>query len=633
MKKFLCALLMVLLLTACGGTQPTNSETVSQPEDVSVESSSQMEEELTLTLTDYNMPWAGNFELSPQRAQLFKQQIEKMSPHEIEEYLKDSSDLADMTVKVSDIQQIDNINISFNTTFTNSLGASCTVPMGARIVYYMDNTGEQIHWAGKTFFGDKRNCSGGQLVINRHNNVLYKDVLAYDSTTMEQVGNNIHLSVYNDNYVLDVVKGKDGYAFIYADDGMEGFGFVSDSGKLTSYPMDGFDAHTNILVKNYYPERSKHSMNLYPYMDGWLTWLDDGNYLLYRGKWDDMGSYLYSFKDKQAYFVSETLKTETKGSCSVQILVAQEYERIGDRENCVIAIRKENGSVNKIAVISGESGDIFDDLSGDVSVNTDRLPSSITYTNENMAQSLTVNIDKETAIVQHQIEKLKLYEEFAKSKDGNYSLWAGGGYGGGDISYGQIVLKNNHTGQMKYIDTIGGMYGGSEYAGFFSNGDIYTIALDEFKVFTTDINQQGPVFEMSKNFPLGSGLAEDMGFRHLLAARRDPNDHSWVVLYNESGPYCKEASDYYMEGSLGDNFYKSTYKVGILDPQGRLTKVYDTGEYVMTYSFRTVEMYMAADNVIRFSVLFKGVSPQLEGEINLKTGEYTCISGGYNERK
>ena len=61
-----------------------------------------------------------------------------------------------------------------------------------------------------------------------------------------------------------------------------------------------------------------------------------------------------------------------------------------------------------------------------------------------------------------------------------------------------------------------------------------------------------------------------------------------------------------------------------------MTKVYDTGEYVMTYSFRTVEMYMAQDNVIRFSVLFKGYDPQLEGEINLTTGEYINISGGYN---
>ena len=186
---------------------------------------------------------------------------------------------------------------------------------------------------------------------------------------------------------------------------------------------------------------------------------------------------------------------------------------------------------------------------------------------------------KVSSTISKQMIENGLERLYSNSADGRYSLWKGNGEGGGDVVINSIYLVENATGDVKYIDTIGGMYGGSESAGFFSNGDVYTIGLDEFKVFTTDMSQQGPVFEMSKNFPLGEDAVEKGGFRHLLSARRDPATHSWVVLYNEA-PYQADANDWYMDGDLGYNFYKSTYKVGILDPQGNLTKVYDTGEYV-----------------------------------------------------
>ncbi len=44
-------------------------------------------------------------------------------------------------------------------------------------------------------------------------------------------------------------------------------------------------------------------------------------------------------------------------------------------------------------------------------------------------------------------------------------------------------------------------------------------------------------------------------------------------------------------------------------------------------------MYMEEGDIINFKVLHKEVDPQLHGQIDLKTGEYTCISGGYNKRK
>ena len=223
-----------------------------------------------------------------------------------------------------------------------------------------------------------------------------------------------------------------------------------------------------------------------------------------------------------------------------------------------------------------------------------------------------------------------LQEKYSDSPDGKYSLWWADGGSGGDVMVMDMYLVENRTGKAKYLDTIGGMYGGNAGCGFFSNGDIYTIMLDEFKVFTTDMSQKGPVFEMSKNFPLGDNAVGQGTYRDLLSARRDPVTHSWTVLYNEFESQ-EMYRDYFVDyDKFSDNFYKSTYKVGILDPQGNLTKVYDTGEYVMSYSFRQIKMHMEAGDILYFSVLFKGYDPQLEGKIDLKTGEYTNISGGYN---
>ena len=266
----------------------------------------------------------------------------------------------------------------------------------------------------------------------------------------------------------------------------------------------------------------------------------------------------------------------------------------------------------------------------------------VTHIDDNKVEFRSLNSDhiitadfakkKVDSTISKQMIENGLERLYSNSADGRYSLWKGNGEGGGDVVINSIYLVENATGNVKYIDTIGGMYGGSESAGFFSNGDVYTIGLDEFKVFTTDMSQQGSVFEMSKNFPLGDDAVEKGGFRHLLSARRDPATQSWVVLYNEA-PYQADANDWYMDGDLGYNFYKSTYKVGILDPQGNLTKVYDTGEHVMTYDFRQVSMYMEEGDILNFKVIIKGKETQLHGQLDLKTGQYTCISGGYNEWK
>ncbi len=613
MKKLMAFIISLFMFTACsGGDTPIQSP----------------QEEISLYLTKYNIVGAADFMLTQEQAEFVAQQIKLIQPEEIENSLKKEFYLDDIDVKVSNIRQIDNVNISFDATFTNTAGKNCTVPMGARLYYYMYNRdGEQfIHWDDKTIFCDICHYSGGQLIINRHNNPVYKDVLVYDGKTMKAVKNNIDLSVYNYDYVLDIIKCDDGYAFLYAGYGVEGFGLIDTKGQITKYPVEGREDYSVFLTRNYYPENFKSSLNLHPNSGRYLKWLDEEqNYLIYKSYYDGSGSYVHSFDSDVTYYVKNIHDVEKDG-CVVTLMVAEEIARFGRLEEGLLVIRKD-GDDEKIAVIHGDLADVFigSDYQEELLIDTGRLPSEITVTSTGMEQKITVDIDAGTMNIEYMPTESRLGYEIQKSKDGNYSLWTGNRYGGGDVSYDQIILKNNQTGQLKYIDTIGGMYGGSEDTGFFSNGDVYTIALDEFKVFTTDMAQQEPAFEMSKNFPLGSGLGEDVYFRHLLSARRNPDDHSWIVLYNE-GP----ENNVYIDGDSW-GYYNSTYKIGILDPQGNLTKVYDTGEYVKSYAFNVIEMYMAGDNVIHFEVLHKGTTPGLKAELDLTTGRYTCLYGGYNQ--
>jgi hypothetical protein len=99
---------------------------------------------------------------------------------------------------------------------------------------------------------------------------------------------------------------------------------------------------------------------------------------------------------------------------------------------------------------------------------------------------LTITLDFEThsANLAYNINPKHLEEAFAISPDGRYSLHTSSSDGGGDISYSNIVLRDGKNGKLRFLALSGGMYGGYNNIGFFSNGDIYVQRLDSLKVFS-----------------------------------------------------------------------------------------------------------------------------------------------------
>jgi len=234
-------------------------------------------------------------------------------------------------------------------------------------------------------------------------------------------------------------------------------------------------------------------------------------------------------------------------------------------------------------------------------------------------QNLSVNFTDGSYKTEYRITSRQANREYATSKDGRYSLYLGRGSGGGDISYSMVILHNKEKDTYHYIDDIGGMYGGGEDTGFFSNGDVYVISYDDFKVFTPDMSGTQPVFRLADSFPLGANAAGEKTYRYLLAARRDPAEKTYITIYADTD----NRDNIYLD----DFNLKATYKVGIHDRQGRLVKTYDTGAHVKVSPFgiNNISMYLDDKNTLHFHDRMK-TQTWVEGTVNLTTGHYTSIT-------
>ena len=511
--------------------------------------------------------------------------------------------------------------VSFNITLTNSDGKSVILPVECIVNYYTTDdkiASQQVLWGNLS-------ASDNSIILTTLNNIYIIDI---NNLKVREIQPEFLAGNTDRYYLLDTISCDAGYTTAILSCDRQGLVIFDADGKTVSenytYYLFGSFGHSN--SDNYNFSLDKKRIALY-YVDPDQTVVavtSDDNYAGDGGKvYPPSVSSFYDIDSLTTQHYPQLSADYTYGSYRVSVFAPTNY-------NTHRAIKFKDGKpVDYFTFESDRLHEYFgQDENAPPVVTADSDCNTVSIYCPYSRQNLTVDFNSHSADISSVYNENWLYSVFATYGD-RYYLCEGSHSGAGDAYFRQIVLKDNTTGKMKYIDTIGGMYGGSESAGFFSNGDVYTIGLDEFKVFTNDMDQAGPVFEMSKNFPLGCEMKGDIYFCHLLAARRNPDDYSWIVLYNEA-PYKENPSDWYMDGELGNNFYKSTYKVGLLDKDGRLTKVYDTGEAVMTYSFRQVKMYLSAGNILNFEVVVKGKETQLHGQLDLNTGKYTCVSGGYS---
>ncbi len=214
-------------------------------------------------------------------------------------------------------------------------------------------------------------------------------------------------------------------------------------------------------------------------------------------------------------------------------------------------------------------------------------------------------------------------EPFAQTADGQYALYSGARQGFGDIVYSDVILHDTGSDRYTHVGRIGGMYGGGEEAGFFSNGDIYLFGRTNFLVYEKGMPTDTPKFVLGDRFPLGQVDEGNIQTRILFAVRRDPKLFSYIVLYAEL-PHRESCEELF----LNDVQMKVSYEVGLLDENGVLQRSFDTGVPVTQtgFGYNNVDMYLEADGRLHFFTWEKYKENVYdEGLVDLTTGEYTPL--------
>jgi len=211
-------------------------------------------------------------------------------------------------------------------------------------------------------------------------------------------------------------------------------------------------------------------------------------------------------------------------------------------------------------------------------------------------------------------------QEPITSPDGKYSIHIFGRYGGGDVVYQHLSLRNNETKEHTYLGTDGGMYGGYNGVGFLKNNDIYIFSGHELRIFDPETVEVK--FDINENFPLGYDSETESG-RGLLTFRRDPEDFGYIIIYYEyengiEWTMTERNSVIYEKGSCN-------YKIGFLDSEGNLLESYDSGIGIASSPFGLEEanLFYIENEKLTVFVSDRRDNPIFAITFDLKTKEFT----------
>ena len=291
-----------------------------------------------------------------------------------------------------------------------------------------------------------------------------------------------------------------------------------------------------------------------------------------------------------------------------------------------IAVLRKNGEENQCFI--NKYANIHE---GFAQENSDYKPVEYSFSNNGRTVTvacdatqltLTADFDRKTLTEKYNITEDRLGFEYETSSDGRITLWSGAATGGGDYWVSALIAKDNTTGQLKYLDCPGGMYGGGSDFGFLKNGDIYIFGRKEFTVFSSDLNVEKPIFRMSDRFSLGQVNERNIESRYLFAVRRDPQTFGYTVVYADV-PY----NDGLRYPELGESFagcMNYTYKIALLDSSGKRYKHIKTGIDVKysPFGYMHMDMYQQRDNLMHITTWVK--SPENifdEFTVDISTGK------------
>ena len=596
MKKLIISLLATaLLFTACGQRQTTAQ--LKNPANIEINSYSADKTAENVKRREFISSIAVEDMLSETRLYTLK--------------------AAGIDVQITNVEENADSTLTVTISLTNSAGRTLLLPVTAMLDY--NSYGDGFH--GEKLYWGSLNVRDNEAILTTLNDVYLVDIgkMKLKETTFDISGLN-----NGDYYLGDTIKRDDEYITCF-------YGLKADNGFL----IFNSDGSLKQLVQTEYNFLGRHSApsEYEPYaLD-----LDAKTELFFINKEETFlaekeehgGSYVCNLQTGEFFYYRTRLDaTVDNGKIA---LIAMEQPR--SMESCgeIVILYNEKRNIADSFLTSVKLHNSFgepyylesENLSLEITETADRV---YTVYHPYAAQQLVLDFNAQTAQAEYIYDRRWKYHITETSADGKFSIVTGSRYGVGDVSYEANVLMENSTGKMKYIGETGGMYGGRNETGFFHNGDVYLYDYNIFNIFDTDMNNSQPVWRLTDYFSLGKDVAGGIGYRYLMAARRDPLDKSVSIIYFDY-PDVENNKDAYADYEKDDMKLKATYHFARVSADGKTEFDYDTGVNVLAgYNLIQVSIYPESNGNMHFYGWSR--SHQyiwFEGSINQRTGIYTPI--------
>ncbi len=602
MKKILTLALTVLLILAAGCTpkSPSSQGTteVQRPEKSNT----------------------GYFTLHRTALDELEKDIARLTPEDVyfRQTLK-TLEYYDIDISLENISKGDNDSVYFELKLSNEKN-TVVFPVAAGLEYQYFEEGlpgseaaEYINLKGA--FGSTIDVTDSFITLVNGQQVTVLDIYNLEKQPVE-----FDLSVLGEGRIVPAcTRGEDRCAFAYYTENEKGIAFYDFDGRyINRIVVNQQDSASNLIISMKPSDGSRYNVPITPWVYTGMIFLNEEQTLLHCGNG-------YCLNTETGEITNDAIVTDSvwdNGRLTVY-KVNRSLPDAGQREYYLMAVSQQDGKTRKVySDVDLNPGFAYDGSWGTnyrvYSIRDGEITMECNYT----GQKITFDFDSGTADSSYTVSEWMLEDwyKLTDSPDGKYALYSVCHSGGGDISYSNILLVDNRTKQMKYIDYIGGMYGGGSDVGFFSNGDVYLLRRDDFKVFTTDMDDEGPEFCLADKYSFGDYVDGGKKARWLVAARRDPQDYTYIAVYAQ---VSREREDIMLDEWRMDG----TYKVGFFDAYGRLIKEYDTGVDALMSSFGLVpvNMWLSGENLHMYGFVKNTDNRYFEGYMNINTGKYTPV--------
>ena len=451
----------------------------------------------------------------------------------------------------------------------------------------------------------------------------------YDADTLTEKDSSLSVTFPEDEHMVfhDILKHGNIYILSYT-------AGITDTQYISGFNNDGAEKGFMRVDKD--GKYSLHPINLR--YDEYAS--PDNFQLEIRGDYPDhifAGFYGYDFADNALFSVQKFAEVQNDDGT---FILEKWTSRSTTADTCWRITNIVNGKVTEVDTFNLDVNYIFGTNQETNSFADDLI---VEFAHENRDMIVTCPHTETTLILDRgsdtgqvvynpTTKQLKTHDA-VYSRDNRYTIYSGASMGGGDGGASQKILRDSNAADVdsayRYIDTVS-IY---DEIGFFSNNDIWVLRDDDFIIYEKGMPTQQPKFVMSRNLPLGKNINDgDVWGRIVVAARRDPEKQDYIAMYLEFPD--EESYDKFVgyEEGFSDG-ERPTYKLAVLDTEGKPVKVIDTGVngYMRLYDFADVSMYMEKENLIHFEVKYK--DKLAEATVNIVTDEVNILYDALTEKQ